>query len=234
MPHPNWSEVTAYLGGAFDPPHIGHREAALGLLKEPGVGKVWVIPSGTPPLKLRGTPPALRLEMVRRGFPAGIGIEEYEIRRTLDLGSLADRPSYTFETLTELRRTQPKLAFVVGADQLSRMHLWHRFPELLQLAHWIVLTRKPDGLHLSRETLRDWEVSRLVEAVPGSSRPLWKLRDSSYFLTLCETDAPALSSTHIREYIERHGAPPEASLTPEVGTYLKDHRLYGTSGASND
>lgn len=231
MQRPNWSEVTAYLGGAFDPPHIGHREAALGLIREPGVSKVWVIPSGTPPLKSRGTPPNLRLEMVRRGFPAEIGIEELEIRRTLDHGSTSDHPSYTFDTLTELRRKQPKLAFVVGADQLSKMHLWHRFPDLLRLSHWIVLARKPDGLHLARETLREWEASRLVEPIAGSNRPLWRLQDSNHFLTLCETDAPALSSTQIREHIERTGNPPHASLTPEVAAYLKDHRLYGTSGS---
>ena len=49
---------------------------------------------------------------------------------------------------------QIKPAFVIGADQLLKLPTWHRFPELLGLAQWIVLARKPDGETRAREALR--------------------------------------------------------------------------------
>ena len=42
------------LGGAFDPPHLGHREAVESLLRNPGVRNVIILPSGNPPLKEYG------------------------------------------------------------------------------------------------------------------------------------------------------------------------------------
>src|SRR5688572_17471371 len=115
MANVNWSEVTAIFGGAFDPPHLGHREAVEGILRNPGVRNVIILPTGDPPLKETRTPAEHRLAMARLGFANlreglsyRVEIDDRETRRP------AGRPSYTIDTIRELRRDLGRtLAFVI-------------------------------------------------------------------------------------------------------------------------
>jgi nicotinate-nucleotide adenylyltransferase len=201
-----------------------------GLFAVPGVRRVLVVPAAVPPHKTGLASARDRAEMARLNFaPSPADSFPPEVRldpRELERG--AGRPSYTYETLQELSREHPQLAFVIGADQLRDLTGWYRFPELLEAAHWIVLERKPEGSSLARETLREWGVSGLArpEAGPGGWET-WRLRHGETRLVLVPTEAPALSSTSIREAIGRSGKAPAGSLLPEVEAYMKLHGLYG-------
>jgi len=227
---PQWNEVTAVFGGRFDPPHLGHREAVRGLFQEPGVKQVLIIPSASPPHKTTMASSEDRAKMAFLNFQYSSGdsfpSEVLLDRRELDRAILNPAvPSYTFDTLQELRQHYPKLAFVVGADQLDQLSTWNRFPGLLGLSHWIVLERKPVGGETARRTLQEWEASGLVSKANQSNT--WQIRGSSSFLLLIPTKAPDISSTRIRESISRIGSPPPETLLPEVLGYLKVQRLYG-------
>jgi nicotinate-nucleotide adenylyltransferase len=236
--HPNWNEVTAFFGGTFDPPHLGHREAVRGLFQAPGVRQVRVLPAATPPLKPEGTPPVHRVAMARLNFaPQGTDVLPGEVivdTREIERAAATGRPSFTFDTLLEARTDFPKAAFVIGSDQLRDFDRWHRFRELLALAHWIVLERRPTGERLSRETLREWEASGLARPSSGGPFPCWQLAGGSKALILVPTEAPAISSTHIRETLGRTGKPPEGLVLSTVFAYLKQNRLYGTEKANDD
>lgn len=225
---PRWSELTAIFGGTFDPPHQGHREAVDGLFRNPGVGRVIVIPSAAPPHKPSVASPEQRLAMAKLAFTEGktgaLEVDGSELERAARTG----RPSYSYETLQEFGRQHKEVAFVVGADQLRDLPGWYRFPEILGLCHWIALARRPDGEKIARAALSDWEASGLAVREKDS---LWKLRPSGSqlrFLTLVSTDAPELSSTSIREELGRTGQPPRDTLPAAVSGYLKHHGLYGT------
>ena len=228
---PAWDRVTALFGGTFDPPHLGHREAVRGLFSNPGAKRVIILPSATPPLKPNFTSIEHRLEMTRLTFsstlsdpfPKEVEIDLSEVTRSRD-----GRPSYSFDTLSEMRSNHPALAFVIGADQMQNLPRWHRFPELLDLCHWIVLTRKPDGEKAIHRALADWQASGLVKGHTMTDSNLWTLRSGTTFLKVVSTQAPQLSSTEIRETIALKGTPPAQSLLPEVMAYLKLHRIYGT------
>jgi nicotinate-nucleotide adenylyltransferase len=224
-----WNEVTAVFGGRFDPPHLGHREAVRGLFRNPGVKGVLIIPSAAPPHKLAIGTAEQRLEMAklnfqstpRDPFPAEIRIDARELIRAQKNPHV---PSYTYDTLQELRQEYSQLAFVIGADQLAELTKWYRFPEVLTLSHWIVLERQPSGSALARATLQEWEGQGLAQSV-GSS--LWKIKNSPYLLTVTPTEAPNVSSTAIRENMIRSGFPPENSIFEGVLAYLKAHPVYG-------
>ena len=226
---PRWHEVTAIFGGRFDPPHLGHREAVKGLFKEPGVQQVLIIPSATPPHKRACVSASHRLALTRLAFetlpqdrlPAEIHLDERELTRA-ELHPEA--PSYSFDTLQELKQIYPRLAFVIGTDQLIQLHTWHRFPDLLHLCHWIVIQRKSESKEMSERVLYQWEASGLIRK---SAHQSWQLKGSSHFIQQVPTSAPPLSSTEIRESIMRTGAPPTDSLLPKVVEYLKQNRLYG-------
>ncbi len=233
MQSPAWSEVTAIFGGRMDPPHLGHREAVAGILRNPGVRNVLIIPSASPPHKPAQASAQQRTQMARLAFGPSlqhripeasqklIQVNEIELKRSQ---KDPDRASYSFDTLQELRSQYPRLAFVLGADQFQDLPAWHRFPEILSLCHWIVLQRKPNGSDLAQKTLQLLSASGLIEPVRTD---LWKVRNSTAVIHSVATDAPDLSSTQIRREIMIHGAPPPSSLLPEVEAYLKIQQLYG-------
>ena len=157
----------------------------------------------------------------KHSFPKGVRLEDREVLRSV---TRPNEPSYTYDTLLELKQVYPALAFVVGSDQLGQMHQWHRFPEILSLCHWIVLARKPDAFAPAQLTLSQWESSALVRSEGDSS---WRISKGLTYLQRVSTDATALSSSEIRESLARSGSTPAGWLLPEVMTYLKDHHLYG-------
>ena len=241
---PKWGRVTALYGGTFDPPHVGHREAVQGLFDQPGIKQVVVIPSAQPPHKLQATLPEHRVAMTRLAFaptikgavtlPPEVEIDLREIERARTTG----RPSYSFETVQELKRERGEVAFVIGTDQLEALSTWHRFPELLGLCHWLVLERK-SALQSSRnrpgeETLRQWQASGLVRPVGTEAWSIHTGANSASqmegaVLQLVPTPARALAARDIRESLQRTGQPPQDALLEPVFEYLKTHRLYGSA-----
>jgi nicotinate-nucleotide adenylyltransferase len=130
------------FGGTFDPIHFGHLRTAFELVDVLGLERVAFIPAGDPPHR---APPAanaaLRLAMVEAavGDEARFCVDDREIRR-------AGR-SYTVLTLEELRRErgpQP-LVLIVGMDAFAGLPTWHRWGELLSLAH-IVVAHRPGAV----------------------------------------------------------------------------------------
>jgi nicotinate-nucleotide adenylyltransferase len=218
----NWHEVTAVFGGTFDPPHLGHREAIAGLFKNPGVSRALVIPSFIPPQKPQAVSSDHRVAMAKLCFSSlsEVTVDTREIER----GKRTAQPSYTFDTLQELKKDYSKLAFVLGSDQLQNLPTWHRFPEILGLCHWIVLARRPDGDHQALKTLAEWQAGGLVK----QSNQLWKTPTGTT-IGVFETPARHVSSRNIRENLAL--GRPEDDLAAEVKAYLMEHRIYGTRSA---
>jgi nicotinate-nucleotide adenylyltransferase len=126
------------FGGTFDPIHYGHLRSAFEMLQALRLSEVRFFPSGDPPH--RGSTYAtaqLRLEMVRAAIAgqSGFVVDDREMRR--------DGPSYTIDTLISLREEHPdaSLCLIVGMDAFLGLTSWHRWDELLDLAHIVVAHR---------------------------------------------------------------------------------------------
>jgi nicotinate-nucleotide adenylyltransferase len=129
-------------GGAFDPPHLGHLVAASDACDALGLHRLLWIPSAVHPLKAVRTAADVRLEMVRAAI-AGDGrfaADDLELRRT--------GPSYTVDTLRELRAREPEaeLFFLTGADNLADLPRWREPDEIARLATLAVVSRAGDSL----------------------------------------------------------------------------------------
>ena len=127
------------FGGTFDPIHFGHLRTALELLLRLSLERVVFIPSARQPLRtsqpLAST--ATRLRMIRAAV-------RHEPRFSVDARELGrSGPSYTVDTLTALRRENPRrsLCLLLGMDSFSSLPRWHRWKELAELANIIVAHR---------------------------------------------------------------------------------------------
>jgi nicotinate-nucleotide adenylyltransferase len=126
------------FGGAFDPIHFGHLRTAFELQQALALEELRFVPAGNPPH--RDSPLAdagVRLAMVRAAIEGqpGFAVDDREVRR--------DGPSYTVTTLAELRAEAPErpVCLLVGMDAFLGLHRWHRWREILLLAHIAVAHR---------------------------------------------------------------------------------------------
>ncbi len=250
----NWQETTAIFGGAFDPPHLGHREAVESLLRNPGVRNVVILPAGNPPLKSTGTPAEHRLAMtklnfarLREGLSMRVEIDEREVLRDLK------KPSYTLDTIQELRRDIGRpLAFVVGVDQIESLERWYRIRELLGLCHWIAIERQSETGDAATRMANGLKRLQALGLLRSTANPReWRAHGGTTLIAV-PTEARATSSTEIRQEFARTPrdggripppmssqilgqtgsdslpAPAAENLHPDVESYLKAHHLYGT------
>ena len=126
------------FGGTFDPIHYGHLRTAFELWQLLRLAEVRFLPAGNPPHREKPLAAAeLRVRMVRAavsGQPA-FTVDERETRRT--------GVSYSVDTLAELRAENPdrSLCLLLGMDAFLGLPHWHRWHELLDLAHIVVAHR---------------------------------------------------------------------------------------------
>lgn len=110
------------FGGTFDPPHVGHVAVAADVADALALDRVLWIPAREPPHKAPGSasPAGKRLAMVRAAAAADprFGVETLELER--------GGPSYTIDTVRELRRRMPdaELFLILGADQARVFDTW--------------------------------------------------------------------------------------------------------------
>ncbi len=126
------------FGGAFDPPHIAHVALARAALAQLQLDQLRIVPTGKAWHKSRSLTPAVhRLEMARLAF-AELDRVVVDPRETLRSG-----PSYTVDTLLELRTEYPQaqLFLVLGQDQAEALGSWHRFSEIPEFATICVAAR---------------------------------------------------------------------------------------------
>lgn len=206
------------LGGTFDPIHMGHLRMALELHDTLDLTKVHLIPCYQPVhRKMPMASPAQRLEMVQCAImnePVLVA-DDREIRRK--------NPSYTIDTLLELRQEMPNtpLCLIIGIDAFLSFTSWHRWKEILDLSHLIVAHRPHYQLPLTgivadlfKERLQS-EIAYIHENAAGGIlfRPITQLE---------------ISATDIRKQIAM-GRNPRYLLPNSVYDYIKQHGTYSLS-----
>lgn len=157
------------------------------------------------------------LELAIGEFP-GLVVDKREIAR--------GGKSYTVDTLTELRAELPRipLALLVGADAFRGLPGWHRWEQLFNLAHVVVIPRPGVALaeDLPESLAAQWRARicddpDLLHARPAGS------------IYIQPVTAQPISSTAIRAALARGETKPAeiAGLLPAaVLAYIESKRLY--------
>jgi nicotinate-nucleotide adenylyltransferase len=211
-------EPIGIFGGTFDPIHCGHLRTAFELWQELRLAEVRLLPAGTPPHRDQLYASAeLRLKMVRAAVAEqqAFVVDDREVRRT--------GVSYSVDTLTELRHEYPhrSLCLLLGMDAFLGLPHWHRWRELLDLAH-IVVAHRP-GWH-APTTGPLGEV--MVDHGTGSIREL-HTRPAGCIYVHAGTQLE-ISSTELRALLVA-GRDPRYLVPDEVRQIILETRCYASS-----
>lgn len=200
------------FGGTFDPIHYGHLRPAEEVLDALSLDEIRFIPSALPPH--RPVPVAsadqrlCMLQLALADFPR-FAADDREIRR--------GGPSYTVSTLESLRAEvgDRPLCLVLGLDAFLGLETWHRWREIPDLAHLVVLTRPGWAMN----GLPEWAGGR--QCVHGGSlaqSPAGRL----FFLAVKPQN---ISASGIRSALAR-GQSVQGLLPQAVQTFICQNHLY--------
>jgi nicotinate-nucleotide adenylyltransferase len=194
-------------GGTFDPIHLGHLILAEQAREQARLDEVWFVPALRPPQKDSKTITRFdqRVEMLAlalAGQPA-FRIEELEKER--------DGPSYTVDTLIELRHRHPEHQFflLLGGDALVDLHTWRNPQRIVEEAGLLVIARPG---------------SRMVSASELRQR-LGLAHETPLPLELVESPAIDLSSQDLRQRVAQ-GRTIRYFVPRAVEVYIHDKHLY--------
>jgi nicotinate-nucleotide adenylyltransferase len=185
------------FGGTFDPPQLAHSALARSARDALQLDEVrWVL-TGQPWQKTHAITPARHREaMVKLAIAGerGFVLERCELER--------DGPSYTLQTVQELRQSEPGAQWVllIGADQYNNLHTWRGWRELLGL---VTLAVAPRAGVVPRPDVD-------VALVPHQAVPLPSMD---------------VSATDIRARVQR-GESISGLVVDTVARYIEQHHLY--------
>jgi nicotinate-nucleotide adenylyltransferase len=194
------------FGGAFNPPHVGHLLLAQEAHWQLQLDAVVLVPFGEPAHRtLEHDPgPGVRFQMCEYAVAADgrFGVSRIEIDRT--------GPSYTVDTLRELRRRSPddELVLLIGGDQAAALGSWREPEEVLSLALLGVAERD------------DWRREEIASRLGGLCSP-----DRVRFFDMPRID---VSSTMIRRRAAA-GQPIRYLVPDKVANLIGAQSLYGAS-----
>ena len=203
------------FGGTFDPIHMGHIKPVMEAASQLNINKIALIPCHIPPHKNpASTSSEHRLAMVKlvcqqypMFFPDG-----REIKR--------DKPSYSIDTLRELRRLQPNtpLCFFIGMDSLLSLPTWHHWQELFKLCHFVVCQRGGQTPQFSTQ------ISQLLKERQVTA-PFEIQKSLAGKIVIANTNVVAISSTELRVRIAKQ-LPVDGLIPDPVLNYIQQNSLY--------
>jgi nicotinate-nucleotide adenylyltransferase len=136
----------------------------------------------------------------------------------------SEGPSYTADTLDRLRATgvdASQIFFITGADAFADIATWKRYPDVLDLANFVVVARpghQIDALAAKLPSLAD----RMRPAPNRSGVPA---TGGNTVIYLLHAPTPDVSSTIVRDRLRR-GDTITGLVPPLVETHIHQHKLY--------
>ena len=194
------------FGGTFDPIHMGHLILAEQCRDQAKLDQVWFMPAAHPPHKMdrglsRFEQRCEMIELAIAGHPA------FRVER---LEKELPPPSYTANTLTELRSRHPADEFflLMGSDGLPDLPMWYEPRRVIEQAGLVVVPRP--GVML-------WTLDRLATALG--------MEASGVRLRFVACPMIEIASRELRRAIA-DGMSIRYLVPRAVEEYIRDRKLY--------
>jgi nicotinate-nucleotide adenylyltransferase len=194
------------LGGAFNPPHLGHLILAQDAHAQLGLDRVVFVPYAEPSHRQLEDDPGAEVRLTMCELAVGVDARFGVSRVEIDRGG----PSFTVDTLRELARRAPsdELVLLVGGDQAAALGSWRSPEEILSLARLAVAERD------------EWRREEIVERLGGLCSP-----DRVHFFDMPRVE---ISSSLVRRRA-RSGQPIRYLVPDKVANFVGAQSLYGSS-----
>ncbi|HEY6892947.1 MAG TPA: nicotinate-nucleotide adenylyltransferase [Rhodanobacteraceae bacterium] len=209
------------LGGTFDPIHCGHIDLAHAAEAALGLTRIYVITAAVPPHR-----PQPAASAFHRFAMVAMAVAHRPGWRASDLELRSPSPSYTAITLRKFHErgyAPSELFFVLGADAFAEIGSWREYPDILDAAHFAVVSRPRHP------------VSELYDRLPllGDRMvrpPVGALTQIDPAIILIDAPTPDVSSTAIRQRVAA-GDSIAAMVPPAVQQHIEQHGLYTSIGS---
>jgi nicotinate-nucleotide adenylyltransferase len=212
----NAARRVGILGGTFDPIHNGHIDLGRAAEASLALTRLFIIPASVPPHR-----PQTHASAFHRFAMAALVVADHPNWRASDLELRSLSTSYTAVTLQQFhdRGYSPsELYFIIGADAFADLATWRAYPQILDWAHFAVVSRPGHPTEALAGVLPAL-ASRMVRP------PLEPAGEINPLIILIDAPTAAVSSTAIRE--RRAGGETISGLvTPGVETHIERHGLY--------
>ena len=211
------------LGGTFNPIHFGHLRMAQELADALKLTAVLFIPSANPPHKAAPTVSAQhRAEMVQLAIADNplFKLDKCELERA--------GASYTIDTLIGLREglgEKSALCLMMGSDAFTKLDSWHRWDELLNYCHIVLVQRPWQQSSTKTEKLSDQMTTFLSAHYTENVEDL--AEKSAGYIHMQAITAQDISATNIREKLSS-GNSIKYLVPDNVLAYIQQHQLYKT------
>ena len=205
------------LGGTLDPIHYGHLDAGDAAHRVLGLDEVAVIPLHDPPHR----PADPRASAFHRFALVALALQDRPAWRVSDVELRRPGHSYTFDTLKALQAEgwQPsQLFFILGADAFAEIATWHRYPEVLDEAHFAVVSRPGASMGAVQERP---ELAERMRMPGGAAEP----RGNTAIFVI-EAPTRDVSSSAVRARLAA-GLSIEDLVPKPVRRHIMLHQLYG-------
>lgn len=208
-----------FLGGTFDPVHLGHVAAARAARAALALERVELVPSRVPPHRYQ-QPCASSFHRFAMASLAVNGVDGLAVS---DVELASDGPSYTADTLARLHGagySPSQIFFITGSDAFAEIETWRHYPDVLDLAHFVVIARPGHALS---------DLPARLPAVADRMLPAaTAVPPARTAVFLVEAATPDVSSTEIRRRIGRR-EPLRGLVEGAVEAHIVQHGLYGAS-----
>jgi nicotinate-nucleotide adenylyltransferase len=208
------------LGGTFDPVHFGHLRPALEIQQQLGLQEVRLVPCRIPPHRPQPQASAAQrvamLEAAIRRHP-GLRIDTRELDRA--------GPSWTLDTLVSLHEEHggQGTCLLLGMDAFRGLSTWHRWHELIDYCHMVVMTRPGSVLPEQGELADFIGLHRVLKASALQQH-------ASGLLLFHQVTQLEISGTSIRKQLAA-GQDPGYLLPDPVLDIIEKEGLYATGNS---
>ena len=198
-------ERIGIFGGTFNPPHIGHIQAAQQATTALGLSRLLLIPDRIAPHKQlpeNSPTPEQRLDMLR------IAAADCPQIQVSDIELCREGVSYTVETVTALKKLYPRaeLVLLMGTDMFLSFDSWKNARKILKNTTLGVFCRGEKNEQTAIKEKRS------------------ELQRQGAKVELVKNDVIPISSTQMRRLLAFHCA--DAFLPAGVGDYIRENGLY--------
>ena len=202
------------LGGTFDPIHAGHIALAQAAERALDLTCVFLVPSSVPPHR-----PQPLTSSHHRFAMVSLAVMEHPGWQGSDVELQSPAPSYTSVTLQRFRDlgySAAELFFVIGADAFADIRTWKNYPDILDAAHFAVVSRPGSPVQSLAE--------RLPELAARMRPPAAAADAHGVSIFLIDAATADVSSTAIRQ--RRQQGQSIAGLVPRgVEQHIEQHGL---------